>query len=491
MKFLIDTNVFIPLEPTNTRDIEEMTEGTTRLSRLAIKHNHQLFLHPEVITDISRDSNESRSILRKIQASKYPLLSNPPQAPSDLLQTLGNPERGTNDWVDNQLLVALAANAVDFLVTEDKRLHKKAIRIGLADRTTTIQEAVSIVVDLSETAPKPPPAVQSIKAYGLNPTDPVFDSLREDYPGFDAWFQKSCREHRQSWRIEASGGEISGFCIVNKEKDTLQGLEGKVLKICSLKVSEFHNGFKFGELLLKSVFNYAVENNYDWIFITVFEKHGRLLRLLNDFGFTDVPSKTHLGEKILAKSMNPITEIALAISNLEYNVRYGPYFFNMEAIPWYVVPIRPQYSNILFPETNPYGIESESVTPYGNAIRKAYLCGANVYPPPPGSVLLFYRSTSSVGAIAIGITESCARLTTASEIARTVGKRTVYTLRDIEKMCESRPWILTILFRQARVFDQVISRSELEENLVFSRPPQSIMEIRSEGKEWMKNRLAH
>ena len=142
MKFLIDTNVFIPLEPINTSDIEEMTEGTTRFSRLAIEDNHQLFLHPEVNTDISRDSNESRSILRKIQASKYHLLRNPPQVPLDLLPKLGDPERGANDWVDNQLLAALAANAVDFLVTEDKRLHKKATRIGLADRTTTIQEAI-------------------------------------------------------------------------------------------------------------------------------------------------------------------------------------------------------------------------------------------------------------------------------------------------------------------------------------------------------------
>ncbi|MCK4794511.1 MAG: hypothetical protein KAV87_62860 [Desulfobacteraceae bacterium] len=491
MKFLIDTNVFIPLEPTNKKDTEELTEATTRLSRIAIEQNHQLFLHPEVITDISRDLDESRTILRKIQTSKYPSLENPPQLPAELFKELGQPERGTNDWVDNQLLAVLAANAVDFVVTEDKRLHRKAIRIGLGDRTTTIQEAISIIIDLSEITPKPPPAVHAIKAYGLNTSDAIFDSLKEDYPGFEMWLQKCSREHRQSWKIETPDGRIAGFCIVDKEEEVPEELSGSVLKLCSFKVSELHNGFRFGELLLKSVFNYATENSYDWLYITVFEKYAKLLRLLNTFGFADLTSKTDLGEKILAKPMNPNAGEPTTTTPLEFNIRYGPHFFRLDTPSWYVVPIRPIYSNILFPETNPAGILSESSTPYGNALRKAYLCGANIYPPPSGSVLLFYRSGYAVGGITIGITEFSSRLTTAREIARTVGKRTVYTFKDIENMCQSRPWILTIVFRQGRVFDPIISRSELEEGLVFSRPPQSIMQIRSEGKESLRRSLAN
>ena len=213
MKFLIDTNVLIPLEPTDRSNMGVLTKITTELSRLAIEYQHQLYLHPEVITDISRDSDRTRLDARKVLVGKYPFLPDPPPVPNEVSKIIGEPTRGTNDWVDNQLLGALAADAVDFLVTEDKGLHQKAARIGLEDRTATIQEAISIIIDLSKTTPKPPPNVNSIKAYVLDVNNPLFGSLRNDYPGFDTWLQRCKLEHRQAWTIATPTEELAGVCI--------------------------------------------------------------------------------------------------------------------------------------------------------------------------------------------------------------------------------------------------------------------------------------
>ena len=72
-------------------------------------------------------------------------------------------------------------------------------------------------------------------------------------------------------------------------------------------------------------------------------------------------------------------------------------------------------------------------------------------------------------------------------IARTVGKRTVYSLREIEELCQ-KP-VLAILFRQACVLSKPIPHGELSDHLVFQRPPQSIISIQGEGLEWLKKRL--
>ncbi len=102
-----------------------------------------------------------------------------------------------------------------------------------------------------------PEIVKRLPVYNLNEKDPIFESIRNSYPGFDVWFQKCKREHRQSLVIQRENS-LAGLCIFSEEKkDQIDDKKGKVLKLNTFKISSDFSGYKLGELLLKSVICHA------------------------------------------------------------------------------------------------------------------------------------------------------------------------------------------------------------------------------------------
>ena len=60
MKFLIDTNIFIPLEPTAEADFEAGTSSAFAFVRRAQEAGHQVYVHPASREDIARDRSDAR-----------------------------------------------------------------------------------------------------------------------------------------------------------------------------------------------------------------------------------------------------------------------------------------------------------------------------------------------------------------------------------------------------------------------------------------------
>lgn len=124
-----------------------------------------------------------------------------------------------------------------------------------------------------------------------------------------------------TWIIRQPGKESLGaFCIVKPEDDIPIALTGKVLKISTFKVSSECLGYRYGELLLKTTFEHAIENRFDWAFVTVFEKHEELIRLLEDFGFQPLDERTPAGELILAKPFSASSEHEAIAGDLDYHI---------------------------------------------------------------------------------------------------------------------------------------------------------------------------
>ena len=243
LKLLIDTNVLIPWEPTRSDHDQINRDSAAELHKISLESRTQIFIHPAAALDVERDSDDERRAIRRQSLGKYPSLADPPSSAS-IEGIVGSVDYGTNDWVDQQLLAALAGNAVDYLVTEDRRLLRKARSLRVEDRVFTIAAAIAHLRALFDRAPTPPPAVRSVLAYALKAADPVFTSFRNDYgPEFEPWLQKCQREHRQSWVIDA-GGQHAAFAIVNEEENPAERLDGKTLKICSFKVADGHRGFR-------------------------------------------------------------------------------------------------------------------------------------------------------------------------------------------------------------------------------------------------------
>jgi ribosomal protein S18 acetylase RimI-like enzyme len=491
MKLLFDTNILIPLEPTSSRDLSAASHAAMDLFCRAQEANLDVFLHPDAKKEIGRDRDTERRKMRETLLRKYPLLPDPPPVPSRVLKVLGNPPTGSNDWVDNHLLAAVLANAVDLLITEDRGIHKKAARLSVSDRVLTIDDALATVRGLFPVLPSSPPAVRDTKAHVLVPDDPIFDSIRKDYhPHFDKWFSKCRLEHRQTWAIPIpQSTHVKGFCIVNpeaKEDYSSYGKEGKILKICTLKVSEEYRGYRFGELLLKPVLAYTRANSYDWVFVTVFAKYDQLINLLHDFGFEEIDRETAVGEKILFKPIRWSGADKESLDPMRFSVRFGPGTMKLRKVPTYIVPIQPRYTRVLFPEGESQVEMFPGQHPFGNSIRKAYLCNASIRKIARGDGLLFYTSEIVKGITALGVVESTLVSDDPNEIARYAGKQTVYSYSEIESLCLTRP-VLAILFRQVKVLETPISFRRLRARSILSGPPQSIQRMPEEAKAWLEN----
>jgi GNAT superfamily N-acetyltransferase len=495
MRFLIDTNILIPLEPAGPGALPEKTPEAVEFSRLVTEVGSQLVIHPDQKEDILRDKDDDRRNARSILLKKYRELENPPRtsrAFEDEIQAL---QRKSHDWVDLLLLVAVERNVADFLVTEDKDLRKIAKRHDLAERILDLGEAIVLLKDLIGPPVTAPPAVTSVLAYELKEHDPIFDSFRIDYPGFEEWLTKCKLEHRQAWLIEGDGG-YAALSIVNRETKNFRSLDGAKLKICTFKTSERYSGRKYGELLLKTIFGYALLKKYDWLCVTVFPKYDSLVAFFEDFGFQIIPERTPLGELVLAKpvaafgSDSPQDPL---LDPLQYHIRFGPTAIRFGEEQAFVIPIQPEFHRLLFPKEIDQLELMPGFFPFGNSIRKAYLSNSPTKSLAKGSTVLFYRSQGERksyddrGITSIGVVEDTRVFSNPDDLTKFVLKRTIYSRQEIEDMCQ-KP-VLAISFRYAGSVEPPISFSELIDGRVIAAPPQSIQSVPKESIEWLREQL--
>ena len=487
-RFLLDANVLIPLEPTSPTDVERDTPLAVEIVQRAAALGFHLLVHPETIRELATDPNPARRGARQALLPKYQQLADPPGI-EHVVGVLGAVEPHSNDWVDHLLLAALRVDAVHYLVTNDDGMHRKAHRLGLpSDRVLTIADARALLGTLVSSPQAPPPQVTTRALHSLRRADPIFDSLRVDYPGFDGWFGSVSQEGRQAWVIESPAGEYAGICIWKSEDDEFR-LGGKVMKLSTFKVSEEHRGRRYGELLLKTAFNELHANRYNHVWLTVFERHTALITMLEDFGFERLEDETALGELVMVKHLTP-TDRATH-DHFAYHRQFGPPAVDLSLDGGvYVIPIQPRYHGRLFPD-HPH--EQARLLPdddpFGNALRKAYLSRSLIAPLPRGATILFYRSDDWQAITAVGVVEQSMRSGDPSAVAAFAGQRTVYSYREIETM--THPAALAILFRQDRLLDSPWPLNGLRAAGVLNAPPQSITQVHSEdGIEWLTSRLA-
>jgi GNAT superfamily N-acetyltransferase len=408
---------------------------------------------------------------------------------SAALETVvGTAQPGTNDAIDNQLLTAVERDAVDYLVTSDTGIHAKARRAGLAARVVTPVEALAIVRNLFPPAPAVIPPVRHIKAHLLDETDPIFDSFRADYPEFDDWLRRCKRQHRDAWVVGASQQPLLALTILKREEPAEHGLAGSALKVCSFKVADRARGFRYGELLLRVVFEEAYRAGVQWVYVTVFDRQQDLIRLFSLFGLDQVEARTPLGELVFAKPVHPTDNERAALLPLPFHVRFGPRYVKTGGASLFIVPIRPEYHELLFPDVDPQAGLFPGETTFGNGILKAYLCHAPIRRLAAGDVLVFYRSGSRQ-ARAIGVIEETMVSRAPDIISRFVGRRTVYKFGTIVTFC-AHAEVLAILFRQAESLKEWMTYEQLVANQVLAAPPQTILRVsQKRGVEWLTKRI--
>jgi L-amino acid N-acyltransferase YncA len=486
VRLLIDTNVLIPLEPTQRDDVEPGSRGAASLIRLAQEAGHTILIHPSSLVDLQRDGNPDRLAMRELLVTKYVRLDPAPSL-AIVEPVLGPVAFESNDWVDHLLLAAVKADAVDVLVTQDGGIHRKAVRLGVADRVLTVDDVIALLTMLHDHMLPPPPSVDFVPMHAVASDDPIFESLRCDYEGFDEWFTRCKRQGRGGWVAEGPDHRNAAICII-KPNDDDYGLGGKVLKLCTFKVAAEHQGNRYGELLLKALFAYCHENTYDHVYVTVFERYQGLIALFEEFGFRCLEDRTSgLGELVYAKDLTYCATEMGALEALAFHVRFGPPALRLRPDHTYVVPITPRYHAILFPDAEVQAMFPMVARPYGNALRKAYLCNAPIRRLAAGDTLLFYRSQDLHAVTSVGVVEETLVSRDVDEIVAMVGQRTVYTYEEIRDL--ARRQVLTIMFRQDRLLVPPITVRELATHGAIRRAPQSIAAVSGGAIAWLGRRL--
>ena len=491
MRFLIDTNLIIKLEPLD-REFEDDSHEAREFARLIAKAGYRLLIHPAIEHAFARDADIDRANRMRQLSEKYPTLQAPP-SDDKVSQTLGSYAEGTNDWVDIQLIAAVDDGLVDYVVTEDQDLIRRLQRLGIRERGLTLTAANTLLRSLTDEPIDPPARVERVLMHELPHGDPIWESFRDEYPEFDDWFRKARADERTAWCI-SQNGRLAAVAIVKREEDRPYELMGRVLKMSSFKVSEEFQGRRYGELLLRAVFDYAHANGYDRLYVTVFPHHQRLIALFEDFGFFDFNATTKLGEVVLAKDRESAATGATGTEDpLEYHLRFGPPAIASHAERWFIVPIQPRLRRLLFPASG-----DQTVLPLpelgawreasGNALKKAYLSRTSSRLVDPGSVLLFYESEHPQALVFAGVVEDVLVSRDVQEIRAFTSTRTVYANDEIAQMTADGD-VLSILFRFDRQLDPPIALSELLEQGVLSDAPRSVTSVRPEGLQWLKNQI--
>lgn len=149
----------------------------------------------------------------------------------------------------------------------------------------------------------------------INLDDPFFDSLKTDYPGsanstgFVEWFNKKAADGKRALVFEDEHGVGAFINLKPGEDEAIQLADGftlpraKRLKITTIKIDERYQHQRIGEGAIGLTLWHWRDLGDAEIYVTVFEKHSTLIRLLEKFGFNFVGCNRN-GERVYIKDKN-------------------------------------------------------------------------------------------------------------------------------------------------------------------------------------------
>ncbi|RED83277.1 N-acetyltransferase [Cohnella phaseoli] len=223
-------------------------------------------------------------------------------------------------------------------------------------------------------------------------TDPFFDSLKGDYPGFENWFAKKAQE--RAYVLYNSGGKLEAFLYLKVEKgpieDVTPSIEAKsVLKIGTMKVNP--HGTRLGERFIKRAIDVAINTGVEGIYVTVFEKHEGLVNLFLKYGFTQRSTKeSAMGVELVL--WKPLTETKNSIL-LDYPR------ISQRGKRKHILSIYPEFHTRLFPDSilNNERFDILEDVSHTNSIHKVFISAAPVSGLRPGDIIVIYRTSDRPG----------------------------------------------------------------------------------------------
>jgi hypothetical protein len=390
MRVLLDTNILIHREASTVvrGDIGNVFNWLDKLK-------HEKCAHPVSLNEIEKHKDDKvRSSFRAKLQSYNILKTTAPMSPG--ASQFASTDKSENDRNDTIIVNEVVANRVDILITEDRGVHAKAAVLGIADRVFTLDAFLEKV-----TAENPSLVDYKVLAvkktvFGtIDVTTEFFESFRQDYGGFafDRWFARKADETAY---VCYQGNDLVAFLYLKVEgpEENYGDIEPRFLPKRRLKIGTFKvemNGFKLGERFLKIIFDNALRQYAEEIYVTIFQNTAgqqRLVRLLQDFGFLQHGTKTgaYGTELVLVRSMRPAFDANAPALTFP--------FVSLETRA-FIVPIYPDYHTSLLPDSilrNESPANFVEQFPHRNAIRKVYISRSINRDLRRGDAIVFYRT---------------------------------------------------------------------------------------------------
>ncbi len=440
MRVLLDTNIIIHRENKIVTN-----ESIGHLFYWLDKLKYTKLIHGHSINEINKYNDKNTQKLYDVKLSAYEqILSIAPQTEEFLAKLNGAPKT-QNDEIDNQLLCELYCGKVDFLITEDRKMRRKANLLGLDAKVFSISSFIEWQTLANPSLVKYKMLAVEKKCFGdVDVNNTFFDSFKKDYEGFEKWFASKCTE--EAYICEDDLKTIQGFLylkVENKEENysniTPIFEPKKRLKVGTFKVEA--TGFRLGERFLKIIFDNAIQYKVDEIYVTLFDNRPELkalFDLLERWGFRYYGKKTSNGktESVLVKKMNYYSnELSVKENFPNIDIDKEKFF----------LPIYPQFHTRLLPDSklrteNKLDFMDKTAEKY--ALEKVYISVSYKRNMNVGDLVLIYRTgedgskkayTSVVSTLGV-LTDLKRGFSTKEEFFSHCQNRTVFTTIELEKL---------------------------------------------------------
>lgn len=449
MRILIDTNIIIHREANRV-----FNEDIGLLFNWLDKLKFEKCVHPLSIEEISGYQDEEVVKTIKIKIANYNLLKTE-SADDPLITQIRQSDKSRNDFIDTSILNEVYNNRVDYLISEDRGVHRKANFLGCGVKVFKIDAFLEkCIAENPQLKDYKVLAVKKEYFGNINIDDTFFDSFKQDYNEFGNWFNKKADNISY---VCITDVEVKAFLYLKQEKtdEIYNDIEPsfpqkKRLKIGTFKVTS--TGYKLGERFLKVIFDNALQYDVEEIYVTIFDKRNeqlRLIYLLEDWGFKHWGTKTTDNgiEQVFFRQCKPAPD--LQQPKLSFPA------VSKNTTKW-IVPIYPEYHTELFPDSilnNESPLDFTENEPYRNAIKKVYISRSYNRGLNGGDLVLFYRTGGHYAGVisTIGVVENIVTdIRNESHFIELCRKRSVFDDTELKKYWNwnrnNRPFIVNFLY---------------------------------------------
>lgn len=488
MRILLDTNIIIHREASKTynQDIGLLFNWLDKL-------HYDKCIHPLTIDEIRTYQDEEVVKSMHIKIGNYNLLKT--EAPeTQKISLIRKYDKTLNDHIDTSLLKEVFNDRVDFLITEDKGIHKKAKILGIADRIYKIDSFIEKCT--SENPELKDYQVLSIrKQYfgNINLNNDFFKSFLEDYKEFERWFNKKSDNIAYVCNIDDGIKAFLYLKIENTGSESYSDISPifppkRRLKIGTFKVAS--TGYKLGERFLKIIFDNAIANMVDEIYVTIFDKREeqiRLISLLEEWGFK------HWGDKETCNGIERVLVRDFSRKVVDNPRESFPFIKRNSRV--FLNPIWPNYHTELFPDSilnNESPLDYIENEPHRNALKKVYISRSIFRDLIRGDIILFYRTGGYYESVisTIGVVESViTTIESEDEFIRLCRKRSIFKDDELKAWWnyskKNRPFIVNFLYIDSFPKPKVNMKRLIEIGLIKSikDAPRGFVEIKNDKFE--------